>query len=189
MNCPINQNLNTRIHCITKTTYITIMTIIEKIIAAHSKFQFVKPGDIADIVVDARVARDFGGANVVKHIEDNGLELEDVSKTFFTFDTNPTGSDQKYAANQQVIRFFARKHGIRIYDINSGIGTHTLISLSPRCASGESARNLQGLVTRLGSSCNGVPRNTHFCCWENSFDFQKQKLKSEIGCKIWAARH
>jgi len=104
------------------------MTIIEKIIANHSKFDSVKPGDIADIFIDARVARDFGGANVVKHIEANNLDIEDVNRTFFTFDTNPTGSDQKYAANQHIIRQFARKHGIKIFDINNGIGTHTLFA-------------------------------------------------------------
>ena len=104
------------------------MTIIEKIIANHSKFDVVKPGDIVDIEIDARAARDFGGPNVVKHIENNNLTIDDVSKTLFTFDTNPTGSDQKYAMNQQIIRVFARKHGIKVFDIDNGIGTHTLIS-------------------------------------------------------------
>jgi len=104
------------------------MTIIEKIIANHSKFDKVKPGDIVDIEIDARAARDFGGPNVVKHIEENNLSIDDVSKTLFTFDTNPTGSDQKYAQNQQLIRMFARKHGIKVYDIDNGIGTHTLMS-------------------------------------------------------------
>ena len=104
------------------------MTILEKILANHSKQDVVQPGDIVDILIDARVARDFGGANVVKHIEDNQLEIDDVSRTFFTFDTNPTGSDQKYAANQHIIRQFARKWGIRIFDINNGIGTHTLLA-------------------------------------------------------------
>ncbi len=103
------------------------MTIIEKIIAAHSVEKAVKPGDIVDIEIDARVARDFGGPNVVKNIETYGLGIADPSMTFFTFDTNPTGSDQKYAANQQVVRVFARKHGIKVFDINNGIGTHTLI--------------------------------------------------------------
>ncbi len=103
------------------------MTIIEKIIAAHSVENKVKPGDIVDIEIDARVARDFGGPNVVKNLETYGLSLDDPAKTFFTFDTNPTGSDQKYAANQQVIRVFARKHGVKIFDIDNGIGTHTLI--------------------------------------------------------------
>jgi len=104
------------------------MTIIEKIIANHSGNETVKPGNIVDIVIDARVARDFGGPNVVKNIETYGLKVNDPSKTFFTFDTNPTGSDQKYATNQQLVRVFARKHGIKVYDINNGIGTHTLMS-------------------------------------------------------------
>ncbi|MCB2222338.1 MAG: 3-isopropylmalate dehydratase large subunit [Bacteroidetes bacterium] len=104
------------------------MTILEKIIANHSKFNTVKPGDIVDIFIDARAARDFGGANVVKHIEDNNLKIDDVNKTYFTFDTNPTGSDQKYAMNQHIIRRFARKHGIKVFDIDKGIGTHSMIA-------------------------------------------------------------
>ncbi|TKG92422.1 homoaconitate hydratase family protein [Puteibacter caeruleilacunae] len=103
------------------------MTIIEKIIAKHCGKATVTPGEIVDITIDARLARDFGGANVVKNIERNGLEVDDQSKTFFTFDCNPTGSDQKYAANQQYCREFARNQGIHIYDINSGIGTHLAI--------------------------------------------------------------
>jgi len=102
-------------------------TIIEKIIANHGRAKAVTPGDILDVGIDARVARDFGGANVVKNLKDKGLPLHDRTKTFFTFDCNPTGSDQKYAANQHVCRLFAREHGLRVYDINSGIGTHILI--------------------------------------------------------------
>jgi len=104
------------------------MNIIEKILANHSKKEVVQPGEIIDISIDTRAARDFGGANVVKNLEDNHLPIADPSKTFFTFDTNPTGSDQKYAKNQQIIRQFGRKRGIKIYDINNGIGTHTMIS-------------------------------------------------------------
>jgi len=88
------------------------MTIIEKILANHSKHDTVRPGEIVEISIDARVARDyFGGPNVVKHIEEHGLPIDDVSKTFFTFDTNPTGSDIKYATNQQICRKFAHRHG------------------------------------------------------------------------------
>lgn len=104
------------------------MTIIEKIIANHSKYDAVKPGDIVDISIDARVARDFGGPNVVKNLEQYNLSIADPGKTFFTFDTNPTGSDQKYAVNQQIVRVWARKNGVKVFDINNGIGTHTLIN-------------------------------------------------------------
>jgi 3-isopropylmalate/(R)-2-methylmalate dehydratase large subunit len=103
------------------------MTLIEKILANHSNKDVVKPGDITDVYMDVRAARDFGGANVVKNIVDNGLSLEDPARTFFTFDCNPTGSDQKYAVNQQVCRDYARENGIKIYDIDAGIGTHLLI--------------------------------------------------------------
>ncbi len=103
------------------------MTIIEKIIAAHSKYERVKSGEIVDVELDVRAARDFGGPNVVKHLMDNNLDVADVSKTFFTFDTNPTGSDQKYAVNQHVCRTYARDRGIRVFDIDHGIGTHTLM--------------------------------------------------------------
>ncbi len=103
------------------------MNMIEKIIAAHSKQAVVKPGEIVDVLIDARVARDFGGANVVKNILDNGLDVDDATRTFFTFDCNPGGSDQKYAANQHFCRQYAREKGIRVYDIDAGIGTHLAI--------------------------------------------------------------
>jgi 3-isopropylmalate/(R)-2-methylmalate dehydratase large subunit len=101
-------------------------SMIEKILGSHAG-RDVSPGDIVDIAIDARVARDFGGANVVKNIRENGLGIDDPSKTFFTFDCNPGGSDQKYATNQQICRVFAREHGIKVYDIDRGIGTHLAI--------------------------------------------------------------
>lgn len=103
------------------------MTLLEKILAAHSKYESVKPGEIVDIEIDSRVARDFGGANVVKNLKDFGLTINDPQKTLFTFDCNPTGSDQKYAVNQHLCRLYAREQGIKVYDIDAGIGTHILI--------------------------------------------------------------
>ena len=95
------------------------MTVIEKILAAHSRQDQVSPGDIVDVVIDARAARDFGGANVVKHLENNNLSIDDPALTFFTFDCNPTGSDQKYAANQHICRLYAKKQGIKVFDIDN----------------------------------------------------------------------
>jgi len=103
------------------------LTLIERILANHSKHAVVTPGQIIDVSMDVRAARDFGGANVVKNLKDNGLTIEDPSKTFFTFDCNPTGSDQKYAVNQHICRQYARANGIRVYDIDKGIGTHILM--------------------------------------------------------------
>lgn len=131
------------------------MNLIEKIIANHSNKSFVKPGDIIDVEIDARVARDFGGANVVKNLMDNGLTLENPSKTFFTFDTNPGGSDQKYAANQQYCRMFARENGVKVYDVDSGIGTHLamekgLVKPGGTFVSTDSHANIMGAIGAFG---------------------------------------
>lgn len=101
-------------------------TIIEKILSRHAG-RPARPGDILEIAVDVRVARDFGGANVVKNLRRHGLAVEDASKTYFTFDCNPGGSDQKYAANQHLCRLFARECAVNLFDVDAGIGTHIAI--------------------------------------------------------------
>jgi len=101
-------------------------TIIQKIFESHSESE-AKVGDIIDIDIDVRIARDFGGANVVKNLEENNLSIDDPKKTFFTFDCNPGGCDQKYAANQHICRIYARQNNIKIFDMDKGIGTHLVI--------------------------------------------------------------
>ncbi|MFW5819763.1 MAG: aconitase/3-isopropylmalate dehydratase large subunit family protein [Bacteroidota bacterium] len=130
-------------------------TLVEKILAEHSDKINLKPGDILDVKIDARVARDFGGANVVKNIEDHELKIDDPVNTFFTFDCNPTGSDQKYAENQHICRIFARKTGIKVYDIDRGIGTHILIEEGlaypgSTAVSTDSHANILGAVCAFG---------------------------------------
>ena len=131
------------------------MTIIEKIIAAHCSQEAVKPGDIVDVTIDTRAARDFGGANVVKNLLDNGLTIEDPRKTIFTFDCNPGGSDQKYAANQHYCRQYARENGIKVYDVDAGIGTHLaidngLVWPGSTFVSTDSHANIMGAIASFG---------------------------------------
>ena len=138
------------------------MTMLEKILAAHSKNGVVHPDEIVDISIDARVARDFGGANVVKNLKDSGLKIDDPDKTLFTFDCNPTGSDQKYASNQHICRLYAREQGIKIYDINSGIGTHILIEEGyvypgATAVSTDSHANILGAIGAFGQ---GIDRKS-----------------------------
>ena len=103
-------------------------TVIEKIIAAHTG-DAVSPGRIVWMDLDVRSARDFGGPNVVKNYEREygGSPLADVRKTFFTFDLCAPACTLKYADNQQLCRDFARKHGIEVYDVDRGVGSHALI--------------------------------------------------------------
>ncbi len=131
------------------------MTLLEKIIAAHSNNSVVHPEEVVDVTVDARVARDFGGANVVKNLKEHRLNIDDPGRTLFTFDCNPTGSDQKYAVNQHVCRLFARENGIKVFDIDAGIGTHILIEEGyvvpgATAVSTDSHANILGAVGAFG---------------------------------------
>ncbi len=131
------------------------MTIIEKILAKHSNQAMVKPDDIIDVTIDTRAARDFGGANVVKNLLENGLRVVDPAKTVFTFDCNPGGSDQKYAANQHFCRQYARENSIKVYDVDSGIGTHLAIDSGlvwpgSTFVSTDSHANIMGAIGSFG---------------------------------------
>ena len=135
-------------------------TIIEKIIGAHADKE-ASPGDIVDIGIDVRAARDFGGANVVKNLRDNALPIADSSKTVFTFDCNPGGSDQKYATNQQICREFARGEDIEVYDIDAGIGTHLAIDdglaiPGSTFVSTDSHANIMGAIGAFGQGMGDV---------------------------------
>ena len=135
-------------------------TILEKILERHSSDD-VKPGAIVDVEIDVRVARDFGGANVVKNLRASGLKIADSSKTLFTFDCNPGGSSQKYAVNQQICRLFAREHNIKIYDCNAGIGTHIAIDEGLVCPgetliSTDSHANLVGAIGAFGQGMGDI---------------------------------
>ncbi len=103
-------------------------TIIEKIIQSHSDDE-VKPGQIVWMDLDIRSARDFGGPNVARHYErEYGSEpVADPDKTFFTFDLCVPACSLKYADNQQICRDFAAKYGIKVFDVDKGIGSHVLM--------------------------------------------------------------
>jgi homoaconitate hydratase family protein/3-isopropylmalate dehydratase small subunit len=135
-------------------------TIIEKILGSHSN-RDAGAGDIVDITIDVRAARDFGGANVVKNLRDSGLAIDDPQKTYFTFDCNPGGSDQKYATNQQLCRIFAREHDIKVYDIDAGIGTHLAIDEGlavpgSTVVSTDSHANILGSIGAFGQGMGDV---------------------------------
>lgn len=158
------------------------MNLIEKIIASHSNQKIVKPGDIVDVLIDTRAARDFGGANVVKNLLDNGLTVQDPSKTIFTFDCNPGGSDQKYAQNQHYCRQYARENNVRVYDVDSGIGTHLAIDgglawPGSTFVSTDSHANIMGAI---GSFGQGMGDQDIAAAWAKGFVWFKVPASVKI---------
>ncbi len=135
-------------------------TQIQEIFASHTT-EPVSIDAIVDLTIDLRAARDFGGANVVKHLQDHDLPVADPRKTLFTFDCNPGGCDQKYAINQHICRQYARTHGIPIYDINAGIGTHLvvdngLVKSGDTFVSTDSHANILGAIGAFGQGMGDI---------------------------------
>ncbi|MEA3308148.1 MAG: aconitase/3-isopropylmalate dehydratase large subunit family protein [Chloroflexota bacterium] len=105
-------------------------TIIQKIFAAHSTGDVpVEPGNIIWLDLDVRSARDFAGPNVVKNYREHygDAPVADPAKTCFTFDLVAPPSNIPYAINQQLCRVWAREQGVKVYDVNAGIGSHVAI--------------------------------------------------------------
>ncbi|MBN1690940.1 MAG: 3-isopropylmalate dehydratase large subunit [Dehalococcoidia bacterium] len=105
-------------------------TLIQKIFAMHTAPDAsVNPGDIIWLDLDVRTARDFGGANVVKNYREHygDAPVADAARTFFTFDLVVPPSNIPYANNQQLCREWARTQGVRVFDVNAGIGSHVAI--------------------------------------------------------------
>jgi 3-isopropylmalate/(R)-2-methylmalate dehydratase large subunit len=105
-------------------------TIIQKILEAHTSGEVpVDPGNIVWLGLDVRTARDFAGANVVQNYRTHygDAPVADADKTFFTFDLVVPPSNIPYARNQQTCRIWAREQGVKVYDVDAGIGSHVAI--------------------------------------------------------------
>lgn len=103
-------------------------TLIERILSSRGGAD-CRSGDVIWLDIDNRTARDFAGASVVADLEMYGGDspIADRKKTFFTFDCNVPANTIPYADNQHRIRMFARKHGLKVYDVDAGIGSHVVI--------------------------------------------------------------
>ncbi len=104
------------------------MTIIEKIFSRASG-KAVCPDEYIWANIDLVAMRDFGGPNVVQEYQENfgDAPVFDNKKVAITFDLHIPPRDEKVAKNQQILRQFAQKQGIRIFDVNTGIGQHILM--------------------------------------------------------------
>ncbi len=137
-------------------------TVVEKIISLHCQEEVV-PGKVVWVDIGLRTARDFGGANVVENFRRNYNEdkVADAAKTFFTFDCVAPANNIPYANNQQICRDFAYQQGIKVFDVDQGIGSHILIDKGlclPGCIAvgTDSHLNLLGALGALGQGMGDV---------------------------------
>jgi 3-isopropylmalate/(R)-2-methylmalate dehydratase large subunit len=107
--------------------------------------------------LDVRAARDFGGASVVKNFERHYASeaVADAARTFFTFDCVVPANNIPFANNQQMCREFASRHGVKVFDVDAGIGSHVLMEEGLALPGGtvvntDSHMNIVGAVGGLG---------------------------------------
>src|SRR6202161_1369334 len=98
------------------------MTIAEKILAAKSGKSTVTPGEIVEAFPDLVMSHTatWRSASVMKRI--GATKLYDVNRLAIVLDHISPAKTEKYAADQQTSRNFARKNGVtKFYDVDSGI--------------------------------------------------------------------
>jgi 3-isopropylmalate/(R)-2-methylmalate dehydratase large subunit len=166
-------------------------TIIEKIIQSHSQEE-AKAGKIVWMDLDIRSARDFGGPNVVLNYEREYGEIAvaEKEKTFFTFDLCVPACSLRYADNQQICREFAQKQGLKIYDVDRGIGSHVLaeeglVSAGSTVVGTDSHMNILGALGCFGQGMGDVDITFAFRTGKTWFEVP-ETLKVEIeGTMSW----
>lgn len=90
-----------------------------------------------DVFADERIwlpvnlltMRDFGGPNAILEYKESfkNKPVFDKNKVAITFDLHIPPRDEKTATNQHICREFAKEMGIKVFDINEGIGQHVLL--------------------------------------------------------------
>lgn len=104
------------------------MTIIEKIFSRNAGTD-VKAGDYVWVNVNLVAMRDFGGPNVTQEYEAafGHRPVFDKDKVCITFDLHIPARNEKVAVNQRILRDFAREQGVRLFDVNTGVGQHIIL--------------------------------------------------------------
>ncbi|NOQ54720.1 MAG: homoaconitate hydratase family protein [Thermoplasmata archaeon] len=105
------------------------MTIIQKIIAKASGNEEVAVGDKLWCAIDLAAMRDFGGPNVVLDYREmfGDQPVKDPEKVAITFDLHLPARDVQVANNQKLLRDFAEQTGVHLFDVETGVGQHTLL--------------------------------------------------------------
>lgn len=104
------------------------MTIIEKIFSRSAGTE-VMAGDYVWANMSLVAMRDFGGPNVTQEYEAafGHAPVFDRDRVAITFDLHVPARNEKVATNQKILRDFAHTQGVRLFDIDTGIGQHIIL--------------------------------------------------------------
>jgi homoaconitate hydratase family protein len=127
------------------------MTIAEKILAAKSGRDSVAPGEIVDAYPDLVMSHTATWRSVSVMERVGATRLYDPNRLAIVLDHISPAKTEKYAADQQISRNFARKFGIqKFYDIDSGIA-HLVLMEAGHVAPGDLIVGTDSHCTIYGS--------------------------------------
>src|SRR5581483_12162767 len=112
-------------------------TIAEKILAAKSGKSSVVPGEIVEAYPDLVMSHTatWRSVNVMQRV--GATKLFDPERLAIVLDHISPAKTEKYAADQQISRNFARQHGVRkFYDVDAGIA-HLVLMEAGHVAPGD----------------------------------------------------
>ena len=127
------------------------MTIAEKILAAKSGNLSVTPGQIVDAYPDLVMSHTatWRSASVMQRI--GATKLYDPNRLAIVLDHISPAKTEKYAADQQTSRNFARKNGVtKFYDVDAGIA-HLVLMEAGHIAPGDLVVGTDSHCTIYGS--------------------------------------
>lgn len=127
------------------------MTIAEKILSAKSGRSAVTPGEIVEAYPDLVMSHTatWRSASVMKRI--GATKLYDPDRLAIVLDHISPAKTEKYAADQQISRNFARENGVRkFYDIDAGIA-HLVLMEAGHVAPGDLIVGTDSHCTIYGS--------------------------------------
>ena len=127
------------------------MTIAEKILAAKSDRPSVTPGEIVEAYPDLVMSHTATWRSVSVMERIGATRLYDPERLAIVLDHISPAKTEKYAADQQVSRNFARQHGIRrFYDVDAGIA-HLVLMEAGHVAPGDLIVGTDSHCTIYGS--------------------------------------
>jgi 3-isopropylmalate/(R)-2-methylmalate dehydratase large subunit len=104
------------------------MNIVERILCQHSEREHILPGEIVMSDVDLVMGNELSTIVAISEFEKAGIKrVFDQQKIVFVFDHFVPAKDIQTAQLCQKIRNFAKKHGIKIFEIGKGGIEHVVI--------------------------------------------------------------
>src|SRR5215469_5974223 len=127
------------------------MTIAEKILAAKSQKSSVAPGEIVDAWPDLVMSHTATWRSISVMERIGATKLYDPERLAVVLDHISPAKTERYAADQQISRNFARQYGIRkFYDVDAGIA-HLVLMEAGHVAPGDLIVGTDSHCTIYGS--------------------------------------